>query len=32
MRAIVRLRKMESNARQEADALMETYRAALGLA
>jgi uncharacterized protein (UPF0335 family) len=31
MRAIVRLRKMESNARQEADALMETYRAALGL-
>jgi uncharacterized protein (UPF0335 family) len=32
MRVIVRLRKMESNARQEADALMETYRAALGLA
>ncbi len=32
MRAIVRLRKMEANARQEADALMETYRAALGLA
>lgn len=31
MRGIVRLRKMESNARQEADALMETYRAALGL-
>ena len=31
MRAIVRLRKMESNARQEADALMETYRSALGL-
>jgi uncharacterized protein (UPF0335 family) len=31
MRAIVRLRKMEANARQEADALMETYRAALGL-
>ena len=32
MRAIVRLRKMEQHARQEADALMETYRAALGLA
>ena len=32
MRAIVRLRKMEAHARQEADALMETYRAALGLA
>lgn len=32
MRAIVRLRKMEKNARDEADALMETYRAALGLA
>ena len=31
MRAIVRLRKMEQHARQEADALMETYRAALGL-
>jgi uncharacterized protein (UPF0335 family) len=31
MRAIVRLRKMEANARQEADALIETYRAALGL-
>ena len=31
MRAIVRLRRMEANARQEADALMETYRAALGL-
>ncbi|MBA2771055.1 MAG: DUF2312 domain-containing protein [Sphingomonas sp.] len=31
MRAIVRLRRMESNARQEADALMETYRSALGL-
>ncbi|HEV2569852.1 DUF2312 domain-containing protein [Sphingomonas sp. ID1715] len=31
MRAIVRLRKMEKNARQEADALLETYRAALGL-
>ena len=32
MRAIVRLRKMESHARQEADALLETYRNALGLA
>jgi uncharacterized protein (UPF0335 family) len=31
MRAIVRLRKMETHARQEADALLETYRAALGL-
>jgi uncharacterized protein (UPF0335 family) len=31
MRAIVRLRKMEKNARQEADALLETYRSALGL-
>ena len=31
MRAIVRLRRMEANARQEADALLETYRAALGL-
>jgi len=32
MRAIVRLRRMESHARQEADALLETYRSALGLA
>jgi uncharacterized protein (UPF0335 family) len=32
MRAIVRLRKLEAHARQEADALMETYRNALGLA
>jgi len=32
MRAIVRLRKMETHARQEADALLETYRQALGLA
>ena len=32
MRASSRLRKMEQHARQEADALMETYRAALGLA
>ena len=31
MRAIVRLRRMEKNARQEADALLETYRSALGL-
>lgn len=31
MRAIVRLRRMEKNARQEADALLETYRQALGL-
>jgi len=31
MRAIVRLRRMEKNARQEADALLETYRAALGM-
>jgi len=32
MRAIVRLRKMEKNARDEMDALLETYRVALGLA
>ena len=31
MRAIVRLRKMETHQRQEADALLETYRAALGM-
>ena len=31
MRAIVRLRKMEKNARDEQDALLETYRNALGL-
>ena len=31
MRAIVRLRKMEKHHRDEADALMETYRKALGL-
>src|SRR3546814_13282913 len=30
MRAIVRLRRMEKNARQEAAALLETYKAALG--
>ena len=32
MRVIVRLRRMESTRRQEADALLETYRTALGLA
>ena len=32
MRAIVRLRKMEKDARDEAEALLETYKAALGLA
>jgi uncharacterized protein (UPF0335 family) len=32
MRQIVRLRRMEKNARDEADALLETYRSALGLA
>ena len=32
MRAIVRLRKLEAHARQEMDALLETYRTALGLA
>ncbi len=32
MRAIVRLRRMETHVRQEADALLETYRTALGLA
>lgn len=31
MRAIVRLRKMDTNARHEAEALLETYKAALGL-
>ena len=31
MRSIVRLRKMEKNARQEAEALLETYKNALGL-
>jgi len=31
MRKIVALRRMESHARQEADALLETYRNALGL-
>ena len=32
MRKVVALRKMESHVRQEADALLETYRSALGLA
>lgn len=31
MRAIVRLRKMENHARMEAEALLETYKNALGL-
>jgi len=31
MRSIVRLRKMEKHARDEMDALLETYRNALGL-
>jgi uncharacterized protein (UPF0335 family) len=32
MRTIVRLRKMETHDRQEAEALLDTYKAALGLA
>jgi len=32
MRSIVRLRKMEKHVRDEAEALLETYKAALGLA
>ena len=32
MRAIVRLRKMEKAAREEAEHLLETYKTALGLA
>ncbi|MDQ2763601.1 MAG: DUF2312 domain-containing protein [Pseudomonadota bacterium] len=32
MRAVVRLRRMEKHHRDEADALLETYKAALGLA
>ena len=31
MRKVVALRKMESHARQEADALLDTYRSALGI-
>lgn len=31
MRMIVRLRKMETHTRREQDAVLETYRAALGL-
>ncbi|HZV58537.1 MAG TPA: DUF2312 domain-containing protein [Sphingobium sp.] len=31
MRAIIRLRKMESHDRMEAEALLETYKAALGI-
>ncbi len=32
MRSIIKLRAMEKGARQEAEALLETYKAALGLA
>ena len=32
MRAVVRLRRLETHTRQEMDALLETYRMALGLA
>lgn len=32
MRGIVRLRKMERHQRQEEEAMMDTYKAALGLA
>ena len=32
IRTIVRLRKMEKHARDEAEALLETYRQALGMA
>jgi uncharacterized protein (UPF0335 family) len=32
MKAIVRLRKMEKHARDEAEALLDTYKSALGLA
>ncbi len=31
MRTLIRLRKMERAARQEAEALLETYKAAIGL-
>ena len=32
MRTIVRLRKMETHDRQETEAILDTYKAALGLA
>ena len=32
MRAVIKLRKMEKNARDEAEYLLDTYKAALGLA
>ena len=32
MRSVVRLRRLETHTRQEMDALLEIYRAALGLA
>jgi len=32
MRSIVRLRRMDQNARQEMDALLDLYRSVLGLA
>jgi uncharacterized protein (UPF0335 family) len=32
MRTIVRLRRMDANARAEQEALLETYKAALGIA
>ncbi len=31
MRHIIKLRKMDANARQEAEALLDTYKAAIGL-
>ena len=31
MRAVIRIRKMETQARQEAEAMMETYMRALGM-
>jgi uncharacterized protein (UPF0335 family) len=31
MRALIRLRKMEDDKRQEADMLLETYKAAIGM-
>lgn len=32
MRLVIRLRRMETHTRQEQDAILETYREALGLA